>query len=327
MSVQNIECQIAQGQITRYLAGDSFPTAVVTELEKHIADCPNCQEIVNQKKAMLQAMMRMQNAAPAKAVIEPLEDFEEDEEPVRVSDITKSKKAPRQTLSQKLVDRIAQAHVENETVTTKREAADKKKLFGKPAMYCMALAVVMVSMSYLMRDPTRLFGDRVLPKGGNTSAAATTPTLATTQAASNTGTSEESVPVDPEAMKTISANIAQSLSASTSALVSSAKPEEDKKTEASTTPVNTQKPENNSQTPSTANNGTAKEQSATTSTTAPSKPDATKAPAATTAKPTTKLAHKAPVRRPVRRTQNRVQPRRTSSPGIRVYDPSGNPIK
>ncbi|MBX3118142.1 MAG: hypothetical protein KF784_03690 [Fimbriimonadaceae bacterium] len=220
MPVQNIECQIAQGQISRYLSGDSFPTAVVTELEKHIAECPNCQEIVNQKKSMLQAMLRLQGAPAAKAVVEVLEDEEEAE--VKVSEVTRQPKPSRQTLSQKLIDRIAQAHEEQEKqVSTKREAFDKKKFFGKPLMYSLALAAVLVAMSYVMKDPTRLFGDRVVASSSSAALDQTPPPVAAPEE-DTTGTT-----VEPEILGNTVSSVTDSIAnAASAALATQTLPEQ-----------------------------------------------------------------------------------------------------
>lgn len=300
MPVQNIECQLAQGQIARYLSGDSFPTAVVTELEKHIAECEHCQEIVAQKKAMLQAMMRLQDAKPAKAVIQIAEEEEEEEPETVVEEAPKAKakekaKPSRQSLSQKLIERIAEAHeTQSSKAETVREPADKKKIFGKPLVYSVALAALMVGMSYVMKDPTRLFGDRVLSSEATAAPAAVAPIAD----ASATDAPEASQEVLDSAAESIGTALGDAIAAA-SATAKLPEPAAEEQTPAST-------PENANTAP--ANAEPAKTEPASTQ------------PANT--QPTKKPAASAPRRQP-----NRTQPRTSSSSGIRVYDKDGNPIK
>jgi hypothetical protein len=42
MSVQNVECQLTQAQLKRYLAGDEFPAELVESLERHLRSCEDC---------------------------------------------------------------------------------------------------------------------------------------------------------------------------------------------------------------------------------------------------------------------------------------------
>ncbi len=324
MSVQNIECQIAQGQISRYLSGDSFPTTMVTELEKHIAECPQCQEIVNQKKAMLQAMLRMQGAKPVKAVVEmPIEqELIEEELPKRAP---RSKPA-RQTLSQKLVDRIAEAHAsQNAGTTVQREPSDKKNTYGKPLMYSLALAAVMVGMSYVMKDPTRLFGDRVVAQGtapaatvaGNSETPpAATPEPAQTPDGASGAAQMAAVKKSEESTKSQTLSPVNIEDASTLAVTKAP----------SATPAKTEQPV--AAQPVAQENTPAQPEKTQVSTTPAKNPETQKS---TPPKAAQKPANKpTAVRRntPVRRAPARIQPRRTaSSSGIRVYDKDGNPIK
>lgn len=42
MSVQNVECQLTQAQLKRYLAGDEFPGELVASIERHLRSCEDC---------------------------------------------------------------------------------------------------------------------------------------------------------------------------------------------------------------------------------------------------------------------------------------------
>src|SRR5262249_35988238 len=69
MPVETIECQIVQAQLGRYLAGDSFHSDGLSDLEAHIAACPICRGEVAKRRATLQSLLG--GEAPVK---QPTED-------------------------------------------------------------------------------------------------------------------------------------------------------------------------------------------------------------------------------------------------------------
>lgn len=143
MAVQNIECQIALGQMSRYLSGDALAGDVEKELKEHISRCSFCAEALEHRRAMLKTMLGLQEPESADST-EP--------------EIKKPKRArQRADTEDGAGNRFAAAVVEKRTV----EPAPKFSSYWKPLMYSGALALVLVAMSLLMRDPTRIFGDRV----------------------------------------------------------------------------------------------------------------------------------------------------------------------
>jgi hypothetical protein len=57
MPVTEFECAIAKSQIGRYIAGDNLGNEVVRQLESHIAACPNCKKLLEEKRTALMQML------------------------------------------------------------------------------------------------------------------------------------------------------------------------------------------------------------------------------------------------------------------------------
>jgi hypothetical protein len=55
MQVQDIQCQIAQTQIGRYLGGEAFDAETLRQLNEHISGCSKCKEFVNSRRAEVTA--------------------------------------------------------------------------------------------------------------------------------------------------------------------------------------------------------------------------------------------------------------------------------
>lgn len=156
MAVQNIECQIALGQMSRYLSGDALAADVEDELKAHIARCSSCASALEHRRVLLQAML----GANVAVAPEHSPDAEEPSETPRGNGRAKAR------LGKNL---FAEAVVRSARDNT--NAGDEPALspptathtpYWKALAYSAALALVMVAMSFLMRDPTRLFGERAI---------------------------------------------------------------------------------------------------------------------------------------------------------------------
>lgn len=64
MPVSDFECQIARGQIGRYLDGGALSSQAMSGLEEHLAECPGCRDLVARRRAAL-----VGDEAPNRAVV------------------------------------------------------------------------------------------------------------------------------------------------------------------------------------------------------------------------------------------------------------------
>jgi len=148
MPAKNIECQLAQGQIGRYLRGDHISAEAVSQLEAHIADCGECTETLIQRRQAIMSMMG--DKVPTRAVVE----VSSGEEP----------KAAAPSASARLVAALSSATKQAKTTPEKGDAVSEPKpktpFATKPILYSAGLAVVLLAMSYYSRSATSAFGPR-----------------------------------------------------------------------------------------------------------------------------------------------------------------------
>jgi len=133
MQLQNFECQIAKAQIGRFVAGDKLSDEALQQLEAHISKCQDCQQSLAERRAALQAMLGPQEAPPeppSKAKID-------------IAKLIKSKLNAGQQV---------QAAVQS--------ANSKPSSFTKPAIYSLALAGVLIAMSYMSRNMDSVLGPK-----------------------------------------------------------------------------------------------------------------------------------------------------------------------
>lgn len=188
MRVGNFECQIAQSQIGRYLGGEGLSNEAVRQLNQHIAECADCQQVLNERKA---ALLGMLGAAPAQAVVHA-------EDP-----------GPRQTLRDRLQEQLAKAQAnvapapaEPDPVppVERKPAAPAKATLTKPMLYSLALAAVMIAMSYLAKNPTSILGEKASADLPAATLPATPPPSTGSQAEeASTGTVHAPAPGEPDA--------------------------------------------------------------------------------------------------------------------------------
>lgn len=311
MPVQNIECQLAQGQINRYLAGDSLSEAALSQLEGHINECLECKAALDAKRSTLQSILGQTASAPQTEVPAP------------------AAKSPQKTLIDAIRSRAAEQKVEtpkkkaiptHAVIDDRREPAATKSAYTKPLIYSAGLAIVMIAMSTIMKDPTKMLGDRAnkaLP-GPSVSAPANAPATSTKSDTTKTSPFANNAvgpistqvvpgPVHIEAIPTPEDRRDNSTSDAQSQVVNMvSKKQEDPETTDEPAAARNQNPP----------------------VTAPTEPD--KAPAATPLKPkaTTQTPPKRTTKPATRRATPRKQPAAKPAPsrGMRIYDANGNPI-
>lgn len=152
MPVQNVECQIAEMQIGRYLSGEQFSTEAVRQLEAHVSQCTRCAGILSERKAALKAMLKKE----ARAVVSLPE--------------PRTKSADENPLLNAIKEKTNAWTTKKPVPATPTPAAvptAAKKPFSKPLILSGALAVVLVGMSYFSHSQENILGesaDKALPK-------------------------------------------------------------------------------------------------------------------------------------------------------------------
>lgn len=220
MPVQNIECQIAQAQITRLLAGDSFSNEVLAELETHIGECAECRAHVSNRRSALEAMVAEADPQPATPrrsgapQINLLTAQFKPGVPEPEPEATISKPRPAQPKPENLVP----APVRQAVVETRREAPSNVQNFWKPLGYSCALAAVLFAMSYIMKNPTAIFGDKAVETlASPTSSTTTASKTSKTPSAKPADPAPKASTTPPEATKSAPAKDATSAAASAGA--------------------------------------------------------------------------------------------------------------
>jgi hypothetical protein len=165
MPAKNIECQLAQGQIGRYLAGVDMSPEAVGQLEQHISECGDCEAYIEEKKRALQEMAGTTHAAVAMPAPQPAQEPE-----------TKEASRPLHPAAQALLKALKEksAAADQTALETAREPAPKKSAHWKAFAFSAALGAVLLAMSHLTANPTALFGERAAEPTASEPAAAET---------------------------------------------------------------------------------------------------------------------------------------------------------
>ena len=181
MAVKNIECQLAEMQIGRYVSGEPFSQEAVRQLEAHVAKCPRCADILNDRKAALRAMLQKEPRAVVSA--EKLPRFAADDNPLlkalrEKAPAAASKKpvgagpltgAPSASALEQLLRKglsdspRTESRANDKSVRNQQSTVNNPqwlRSYWKPIALSGALAIVMIAMSWMSRDQgNALFGD------------------------------------------------------------------------------------------------------------------------------------------------------------------------
>ncbi len=291
MRVRNIECQLAQGQVRRYLNGDPLSDVAVEQLEDHLSECPDCNEFFEDCK---QELIEDRVEAEIK---------EEVYAPAQTSTSSEISAIPRflvETLRQKreTLDKVVKPIATHAIINDVREEKPSFKSYTKPLAYSIGLAGVLIAMSTFMRDPSRVLGDRVGTALPAAKSAVVSPTALVSAQGSN---STEPKSEQPETAKTSQETNSTAIDPAPSK-TPTLKPTNipDSSNSTNTKPTNT-----NSTSTNTASAVTpSPRRRTTTRRSTPTRPAARRP--RTVAKPVIKAP--------------------ASRPGIRIYDDGGNPI-
>ena len=154
MQVKNIECQIAQAQLRRYLTGEEMPNVIVTDLETHLRHCPECMSAAQTLRESLKSVLSGKITGKPEAPKQVLTPAALQDEVITLAE-TSSQAVP---IGRAVVQSPLNLLDAPDSDFRPKKAPRKSNL--KTLLYTSALAALLVLMSTVFRDPTRLFGPR-----------------------------------------------------------------------------------------------------------------------------------------------------------------------
>jgi hypothetical protein len=197
MPVKNVECQIAEMQIGRYVSGEPFSGEALRQLEAHLSTCPACTAVLSDRRTALQSMLKQGFAAvttdsPTQRKENLLLRTLREKATAAESDAPRPQAAVALMSDQETRSRFS-------WLGTAREG---KPPISKSLIYSGLLATVLVAMSFFSKSQSTLFGgsaDKSFPDA--TPAAArphlTTKTPPKTQTPAPAGAILKSTPQEP----------------------------------------------------------------------------------------------------------------------------------
>lgn len=159
MAVKNIECQIARGQIGRYLSGDPFSAEALRQLEGHIGGCAVCKGHLAERKKALQAML---GGMPTHAAIEVDADPAPQKAAAPRPRLTAAQVAAAQAAIEAATPKVGPKKPTRDTQPAGKTTPDEKPkpIFTRPLIYAMALSGVLIAMSFLTHNGADLLGPK-----------------------------------------------------------------------------------------------------------------------------------------------------------------------
>jgi len=159
MPVKNVECQLAEMQIGRFVSGESLSAEAVRQLDAHLTTCDNCTRVLNDRRQALKSMLKQGYAAVTtdfptakkenlliKALVEKA--------------TTNTSTPPRRTSVEASPERAAPKSQWNPASALGLAGSDNKAVSLKKALiYSAALGVVLFGMGYMSHGQNSLLGD------------------------------------------------------------------------------------------------------------------------------------------------------------------------
>jgi anti-sigma factor RsiW len=143
MPVTDFECQIARGQIDRYLGGGLLSPTALSGLEEHLGECAACKKLVSERRAAL--LGKLNGETPTQAVVSMPK--KQEENPLIAALRAKSEEAQPQVDT-----KPAEA---SKAKTSPRYAGSSEKpskpILTKPIMLAGLLGIVLVGMNTMSR--------------------------------------------------------------------------------------------------------------------------------------------------------------------------------
>lgn len=134
MQGKSLECGLTQSQIKRILRGEELPAPLMSDVEQHLRACDECQNFLDATKLELAAQIASRTQAKPEA-----------KKPAAVPTQPKRKK-PTKAAAEAYQSPAPPAGLKN----------------GKTLALSIGLAAVLILMSTVLRDPTKLFGPKAI---------------------------------------------------------------------------------------------------------------------------------------------------------------------
>jgi len=153
MVVQNIECQLSTVLMKRFLDGDNLPQEVLDDLEKHLRVCPTCQNVIDNEKVSLEEVLDGPTHAPSGIA-------------AMMGKFTGKSSTPGGFAMAGPAEALLHA-----SSRTYAPAAPGMAAFKNPKVLFLsgALAIVLIAMSTILRNPSNLLGPKAAAVYGQTS--------------------------------------------------------------------------------------------------------------------------------------------------------------
>jgi hypothetical protein len=178
MQVQSLECQLTQAQLKRYLAGQPMPEELLDQLERHLQSCPDCLGEAKKMRSQMGggvAAAEESKPSPMAAVMQQVRRAVERPTPATLLDPPGTDGMPPS-----LIEILKQP---------------------KNLALSFALAIVLVLMSTVFRDPTGLLGARATAMAASEKVEEDEP-KAESEPARDSAAKESSKEPEPKAEKT-----------------------------------------------------------------------------------------------------------------------------
>jgi hypothetical protein len=208
MPVKNVECQLAEMQIGRYVSGEPLSREAIAQLENHLAKCVSCSRVLGDRRNALKSMLTQGYAAvttdiPTQAKENALMKALREKSTATPTPTAKPKAA--QTTAAKTTPQAPKWSVRG-MLGLNAPAADGKTSYAKPLIYSAALALVLFGMGFYSHGQNSVLGGSAesafppapipvpAPAPKTETPKTTTTPVATVPAATQTTTSTDKTP-------------------------------------------------------------------------------------------------------------------------------------
>ena len=197
MPVKNVECQLAEMQIGRFVSGDSLSAEAIRQLDAHVAVCPSCRQVLSERRRALKSML----AEGYAAVTTDFPSSKKENLLIKAlaeKATTNTSTPPRRTSVEASPEQAAAkpkwnpASMLGQTSPSRNDS--KTASLSKSILYAAALGVVLFFMGYLSHGQGSLLGDSAASNYPSSSPQVPQPSEASTSSATLTPAKTTAIP-------------------------------------------------------------------------------------------------------------------------------------